>query len=177
MHKIESNNNTMQYLLNTYKAFVEVIIPWTPKLASEYGEMQYYGAIDLLTYEFLIVTLYEYGGNSLVIATANNLDVWAQQFVLQGKNLNKVNTSNGVYFADLVPSDRLLVINNIKQYESKLSSNQIASIDTLIRFTMMGYYSEWYGYGSTRLKEPNQRVMEFAPLSWQQIEYPGPNKI
>lgn len=169
-------NYTMQYILNTYKAFVEVIIPWTPKLADEYGEIQYYGAIDLLTYEFLIQTLHDYGGKSLVIATAKNLDVWAQQLVVQGENSDIVNPSNGVSFANLTPTDRVLVINLMRQYESNLSNDQIATIDSLTRSTLMGYYSEWYGYGSTRLKEPNQRVLEFKPLSWQQIAYPGPRR-
>lgn len=45
----------------------------------------------------------------------------------------------------------------------------------VIGTTMMGYYSEWYGYGSTRLNEPNQRVLEFYPFSWKQIGYPGPS--
>jgi hypothetical protein len=45
----------------------------------------------------------------------------------------------------------------------------------LNRLTMMGYYSEWSGYGTTRLEEPNQRRLEFYPLSWKQIGYPGPS--
>lgn len=173
---LDPNNYTMQYILNTYKAFVEVIIPWTPKLAVEYGEIQYYGAIDLYTYEFLIQSLQEYGGKSLVIATAKKLDIWAQQLVFQGKNTNTVNSSKGVSFLDLTPVDRLLTINLMKQNEANLPDDKIATINELVRYTMQGYYSEWYGYGSTRLKEPNQRVLEFKPLSWQQIAYPGPRR-
>ena len=48
-------------------------------------------------------------------------------------------------------------------------------IISVIPTTMMGYYSEWYGYGSTRLNEPNQRVLEFYPFSWKQVGYPGPS--
>lgn len=172
----EPNNYTMQHILNTYKAFVEVIIPWTPKLATEYGEIQYYGAIDLLTYEFLIQTIHAYGGSSLVIAVVNMLNSWAQQVVFQGGNSDKVNSTNGVTFTNLTPTDRLLVIKLMKQYESNLPDNQIITIDSLIRYTLMGYYSEWYGNGSTRLLEPNQRVLEFEPLSWQQVAYPGPRR-
>ena len=47
-------------------------------------------------------------------------------------------------------------------------------VDVLIKLTMMGYYSEWYGYGLTRLDEANQRVLEFQPISWEQVGYPGP---
>ncbi len=170
----QPNTYTIQYILNTYKAFVEVIIPWTPKLATEYGAIQYYGAIDLLTYEFLIQTLHAYGGSSLVISVVNNLNAWAQQVVFEGKNSDGVNSTSGVAFTDLTPTDRLLVIKLMKQYEFSLPDNQMITIDSLIRYTLMGYYSEWYGYGSTRLMEPNQRVLEFKPLSWQQTSYPGP---
>jgi hypothetical protein len=45
----------------------------------------------------------------------------------------------------------------------------------LVSFTMMGYYSEWSGYGNTRLADPSQRKLEYYPLSWQQIDYPGPS--
>lgn len=45
----------------------------------------------------------------------------------------------------------------------------------LIGFIMMGYYSEWWGYGSTRLAEPNQRKLEYYPFSWKQVGYPGPS--
>ncbi|RDU21956.1 hypothetical protein [Anaerosacchariphilus polymeriproducens] len=67
-----------------------------------------------------------------------------------------------------------MVLNYIKaniletmNWEERLSSS-------LIRFTMLGYYSEWFGYGTTRLNNPNQRILEFYPLSWEQVDYPGP---
>jgi hypothetical protein len=46
---------------------------------------------------------------------------------------------------------------------------------SLVRLTMLGYYSEWYGYGSTRFLNPDQRILETTPISWQQINYPGPS--
>ncbi|HEX3075393.1 MAG TPA: hypothetical protein VHQ24_00840, partial [Lachnospiraceae bacterium] len=81
-----------------------------------------------------------------------------------------------VAFSSLEPSDRLLAINLIKEEELAQPLNQVSIIDTLIRYTMMGYYSEWYGYGTTRLEEPNRRVFEFMPLSWQQVGYSGPRR-
>ncbi|MFA9375846.1 MAG: hypothetical protein ACERKZ_03735 [Lachnotalea sp.] len=173
INPIERNSYTMQYILNTFKAFVEVIIPWSPQLAAEYGELQYYGAIDLLAYEYIIQSLNEYGGSSLVVSTAKTLDAIARQIIVNEDNKNITNVSKGTIFADLAPSDRLLAINLMKQYETNSSDNQVAITDSLIRLTMMGYYSEWFGYGTTRLKGPNQRIFEFKPLSWEQVEYPG----
>ena len=114
---IEILNNQFEYSIqqaqDTFKAFVDAIIPRTPRLAEVYGEIMFYGALDFLTYEFLILSLNNY---------------------------------------------------HIPLEESSLN-----------RLTMMGYYSEWFGYGSTRLEEPNQRVLEFSPSSWTQVGYPGPS--
>lgn len=46
---------------------------------------------------------------------------------------------------------------------------------TLKTTTMMGYYSEWSGYGSTRLAQAEKRTLEYKPISWEQIDYPGPS--
>ena len=102
------------YTQETFKAFVDAIIPRSPGLAQEYGKIQYFGALDFQTDEYLILSL-------------NSYDI---PFNITG---------------------------------------------SLNRFTMMGYYSEWYGYGSTRLEVPDQRRLEYFPLSWQQVGYPGPS--
>lgn len=47
--------------------------------------------------------------------------------------------------------------------------------NSLLSYTMMGYYSEWSGYGSTRLANPNERILECYPISWRQVGYPGPS--
>lgn len=127
-----TNQYSMMHIQNTYKAFVEMIIPQTPKLAEVYGEIQYYGAVDALIYEYLILNLYDLGGMAQVIAIAQllDMDTWEDW----------------------------------------------PAINALIRATMMGYYSEWFGYGSTRLNEPDQRTMEYQPFSWKQVGYPGPNR-
>lgn len=172
----ENHNYTMQHIIETFKAFVEVIIPWSPRLAAEYGEIQYYGAIDLLTYEYLIQTLYQYGGSLLVVNTAKDLDAAAKELVLSQNNTSKVTSPEGVTFAQLTPEDRLLAIRNISENEATNSENQNATINPLMRATLMGYYSEWYGYGVTRMDPPNQRVFEFKPISWEQVGYTGPRR-
>ncbi|RYG72542.1 hypothetical protein EU245_10075 [Lentibacillus lipolyticus] len=45
--------------------------------------------------------------------------------------------------------------------------------DALSRFSLFGYYSEWPAYGSTRVLPPDDRCLEFFPLTWQQVGYPG----
>ncbi|WP_438449025.1 hypothetical protein [Gorillibacterium sp. sgz5001074] len=45
----------------------------------------------------------------------------------------------------------------------------------LTTLPMMGFYSEWIGYGTTRLLSPDYRVMERFPEGWRQAGYPGPS--
>jgi hypothetical protein len=172
----ENHNYSMQHIIDTFKAFVEVVIPWSPQLAKEAGEIQYYGAVDLLTYEYLIQTLYRYGGSLLVIGTAKNLDAAAKELVLSKNNSSEVKSPEGVTFAQLTPEDRLLAVKNMNEDETLMVENQSATLNFLMRATMMGYYSEWYGYGVTRMDEPNQRVFEFKPISWEQVGYTGPRR-
>lgn len=176
------NDYSMPHILNTFMAFVEAIIPWTPRLAAEYGEVQYPGAIDSLTYEYLILSLHELGDVALLKAAAQALDMAARELVFRGGNefSIEITGAGNVTFAALVPSDRLSALNILKQQEAASYNNPMFAdnyiVDLLVRLTMMGYYSEWFGYGSTRLDEPNQRVFEFEPISWRQVSYPGPNR-
>lgn len=172
------DNYSMMYILDTYMAFVEAIIPWTLKLAEENGEIQYYGAIDQLTYEYLILSLYDLGGFSLLKSTAEILDMASRELIFRGENKFSIDPASGLKFSVLAPIDRLSALYILKQQEISFYDNSMCTnkyvVDTLTRLTMMGYYSEWFGYGLTRLNEPSQRVMEFKPISWEQVEYPGP---
>ncbi len=178
-------NNSMQYTRNTFKALVDAIIPRTPELAEEYGRIQYFGALDLHTYEFIILTLNNYY-TPLANSTAELLDEAAEQVVFMEEPerlFNFSRLSGGGTFAALSPSNQFRALTLLEQgyledlpivfYDNQgfvLSANII-----LNRNTMLGYYSEWFGYGTTRLETPNQRILEFYPLSWQQIGYPGPS--
>lgn len=185
---MESGNNSQdmieEYTLKqtkaTLSAFVDAIIPRSPELAKEFGEVQYYGALDLLIDEYLYVTLNEYQPD-LAEATVEMLNAAAQRLVSRVENKKPLNLSDVGIFASLAPSDRLLSIALLKKYQ--YSSSHLLYpyenifynvVDNLIRLTMMGYYSEWFGYGTTRLMQPNDRELEFYPLSWNQIGYPGP---
>lgn len=181
-----NNNQNMveEYILKqtkeTLSAFVDAIIPRSPELAKEYGEVQYYGGLDLLVDEYLLITLNEYQPD-LAEAAAEMLNAAAQRLVSRAENKRPLNLSESGIFASLAPSDRLLAIALLKKYQYASShllypyENIFFNVvDNLVRLTMMGYYSEWFGYGTTRLMEPNNRELEFYPLSWEQIGYPGP---
>jgi hypothetical protein len=64
------------------------------------------------------------------------------------------------------------ILEIISQVDPGLWRSAISMLDT---YTLMGYYSEWSGYGTTKLNPPELRVLEFKPLSWLQIGYPGPS--
>ncbi|MDF2905614.1 MAG: hypothetical protein K0R34_935 [Herbinix sp.] len=165
-------------VLNTYQALVDAIIPRTPILAQEFGRIQYYGALDLKVDQFLIYELEHYPV-PLALPVARVLDAAAIQW----------RRNQGYYgpvsFAMLSPIERLSVLGMLRQEELTLEDISIESqvdpgllwtaISMLDTYTLMGYYSEWSGYGTTRLYPPEERVLEFKPLSWLQIGYPGPS--
>lgn len=145
---------------------VNTVIPRSAGLAYVYGVVQYYGALDLHTDEYLTVTLNSFD-IPLADPTAEMLDIVNESFIT------------------LNPLGQLYVLSLLNQLHINLSylpipfntNPQLVVLITnsLISFIMMGYYSEWSGYGSTRLAEPNQRKLEYFPLSWKQIGYPGPS--
>lgn len=49
-------------------------------------------------------------------------------------------------------------------------------IGVLTLLVTSGYYSEWSGYGLTRLLPPEKRRLEHFPIGWKQVGYPGPAK-
>lgn len=159
------NNITIQ-TQETFKALVNAIIPRTPRLAYEYGAVQYYGALDLNIDEYVIYTL-----NSLLIPLAEPTAVM----------LNQV----AKYFASLTPFNQLYTLTLLEQLQIDLSNLPfpfkdnpafvVSVTSSLLSYTMMGYYSEWSGYGTTRLANPDNRVFEYNPLSWEQVGYPGPS--
>ena len=150
----------------TFKAVVNAIIPRSPELAYEYGIAQYYGALDLLIDEYVILSL-------------NSLNIPLAQPTSELLNIASK------YFITLYPTNQLETLTLLRQLNINLSvlptpftdnpSLVISTINSINNLTMMGYYSEWAGYGSTRLAEPNSRKLEFYPISWKQVGYPGPS--
>jgi hypothetical protein len=120
-------------------------------------------------------------------STANLLDVAAFQLLWTGKTECFYDTCafpmKGI-FANLKRSDRLKAIDLLESLEIPLESlpepftknpGLTQSMkNTLTQLTLFGYYSEWTGYGSTRLDRPEFRCIEYFPIGWIQTNYPGP---
>lgn len=168
----------IEHTRQTFLALVEVIIPQTPRLAQEYGRIQYYGAKDLNIDEYLIMSF-----NNYPIPLTNSI---AQLLDAAASQLFTINGSLGLgIFIALSPRDRMRVLISIEELAIDLdrlpepfkndSELVLSVIEAIKRLTLMGYYSEWSGYGSTRLDPPDRRVLEFFPISWQQVGYPGPS--
>lgn len=183
----DESNDIQQHTADTFKALVELIIPRTPRLAELYGDIQFFGALDFETYDFIILSLNSYCV-PLAEPMAELLDMVAKRLVVtQGKEnvLNFSRYPQGGIFAALPSSIRLYVLAILRESRVYFTDLPVVfqnypelilfNIRSLNRLTMMGYYSEWFGYGTTRLNPPDQRVLEFTPLSWEQIEYPGPS--
>lgn len=178
---------SLHHTWETIRALVDAIIPRTPKLAEEFGKIQYYGALDSYTDEFVICTLNNHY-YPLAKPVADLLDVAATQLLLtigSSYSLEYLDNNGKSAFAELSPVNRFRAISLLPDLQSylteipeSLGENQdyvLAVMNALSRYTLMGYYSEWSGYGSTRLDSPNERILEYFPIGWKQVGYPGPS--
>jgi hypothetical protein len=120
-------------------------------------------------------------------AIAEMLDSAASQLINSGtvRELQGNYFPGGGEFCSLSRYDRILTLSYLEQLKVDLGSLPVPFqhngswvqmvVDLINRHTMFGYYSEWSGYGSTRLLTPEDRKLEYYPISWQQIGYPGPD--
>lgn len=178
----------------TFQAFVDAIIPYTPELATLLGSEHAISASSLHVEDYLIWNLNHFieGKNhnpySLSEPTAYLLDTSALELLGKAWNYDVPNPHafpNGGPFTILSPLDRLRAVSLLE--EDKLNAAVFPGpyrhnaglvkymTALLIEFCLMGYYSEWSGYGSTRLAPPDARKLEYRPRSWKQVGYPGPS--
>lgn len=47
-------------------------------------------------------------------------------------------------------------------------------VGALNRIPAFGFYSEGWGYASTRLASTEERAQTNQPVGWEQVGYPGP---
>lgn len=178
---------------DTIMAFVDAIIPRTPILAQIYGDIMFYGALDQEVDVYLVMNIvFDSKGVSFVQVITEMLNQASKQYMVEEGtekiyHYYRVNhmrrQREPIAFSELPRRERLRALSLLEQSEYSFSmkekiqehprSQSITSF--LVQFTMLGYYSEWYGYGRTRLLKPSQRVFETAPISWQQTSYPGPS--
>ncbi|QYR21820.1 gluconate 2-dehydrogenase subunit 3 family protein [Paenibacillus sp. sptzw28] len=177
----------------TFRALVAAIVPNTPALAV-YGAEQTAGAVDLHVDEYMIWeldhTLALMFGIELTIfplsaPTAMLLNSGAVQFLASGQAQYAPNSSlwGTSPFAALAAADRIRVLAMLEQLNFDLGAVPppyrddggfvVFIIDYLNRGTMFGFYSEWSAYGTTRLNTPTRRRLEYFPIGWRQVGYPG----
>lgn len=172
------------YVTDTFKAFVDTMVPRSEDLAEMYGIIQYYGALDFNTDEYLIMSL-ESLYTPMTLTAAELLNAAARQYLYENPDDRNEDASiDGKYFLRLTPDERfaamamLLGPEGVTYFpvQENMGLDEIVPVfPAMNRLTYMGYYSEWWGYGTTRDLPPNQRVLEYFPGSWEQVGYPGPS--
>ncbi|PID20881.1 hypothetical protein CSV61_12920 [Sporosarcina sp. P3] len=117
--------------------------------------------------------------------TAMMLDIAAIQLVntYQAQPLPQSAFQGGGMFSYLSRQDRIRTLTALENLDVDLyalpspfqnNAGLVKNIvDALNRFSVLGYYSEWPAYGSTKLCSPNERRLEHFPVNWQQVGYPG----
>lgn len=191
---IHANADT--HTRSTFKAFVDALIPSAPAIAMAGYTIEAVGALELLVYEFIIEELdhsvYRPIARNLMdtspaTAAAQLLDAAARQLIQSGGTTEPLDVwafPGGGPFAALSRSDRLRAVDSLSKLDVDLGSlpapytnNSVFVENVTVMFNllaMFGFYSEWSGYGTTRLLSPDRRRMECFPLSWIQTGYPGP---
>lgn len=178
----------------TFQALVDALIPSTPEMAQKYGTDVIAGAVDLEIDEYVIWEL----DHSLSIQASLNLkritlsapvavmlDSAAAELINRGKQPS--HPPNSPYdgpFTTLSRKNRIRTLALLEQLDIDLGTLPppfndnarlvVSTIDVLNRYTVFGYYSEWSGYGTTRLNTPEERRLEHFPVSWVGVGYPGP---
>ena len=199
---LEAKENQNEYPLLHVKAaigaLVDAIIPNTPKLAEELGSIHLFGALDLHVDKYQIWLLEHFlmisAGKDvsriyLAQATTEMLNLAAAKLTdIKGNKepLNFTELSEKDIFAALAPSDRFRAISLLEKFKVNITELPIpfrnnlgflfSIILSLTGYTLIGYYSEWSGYGSTLLELPEKRKLEHFPVGWEQAGYPGPSK-
>lgn len=177
----EVDTGVYQQMEGIFQALVDAIIPRTPELAELYGSVMYYGALDLLTDQYLIMMLNEYFP-SLAEPLSELLTILVNESIELDRR-ERILYYPGNVRESITAQDWLRVftlLQHIKDGFSDLSTiyerypGLFTIAGSLYRFTLMGYYSEWFGYGSTRFLIPDERTFQFRPESWEQVSYPGP---
>lgn len=190
------NRNPLPQTKAAFKALVEAIVPNTPDISVQHGSIQSMGTLDLrcdeylrwtLDHYFLLITAITDINIYLANATAELLNIGARELINAGRNTKPVNSDilpEEGPFAALEPTDRFRAVTFLEQGNVDLTSLPVpyrnnpdfmltvTGVITLL--TTFGFYSEWSGYGTTRLETPNLRKLEQFPSGWQQVGYPGP---
>lgn len=184
IHSDRDLSETAIYTRLTFQALVDAIIPPTLRPAEAGGVEFAAGALQLCLDQYVIGNTDHSqfvpvdGGvpEPLSLSTARMLNVGAKYGSFPG-------SGDGMFYS-LSREDRLRTLDSLDRLIVPLSLLPLpfrnnpalvqTMIDTLNQLTMFGYYSEWFGYGTTRLFPPDCRQLEFVPPGWRLCGYPGP---
>ncbi|WP_034743651.1 hypothetical protein [Halalkalibacter wakoensis] len=183
-----------EYLHATFKALTDALLPASTLMNN--GQQQIYQASDLFVHEYIIYALDHYitiqqhlyqMRAPLAYPTALMLDV-AATYLLNHKptqSIQKQHNQHGGVFTTLSRKDRVRTLACLENLEVDLYSlpspfqNDAGLVqyvtDALNRFAYFGNYSEWPAYGTTRNNPPQNRQLQYHPLGWSQVGYPGPS--
>ncbi|QDI90755.1 hypothetical protein EPH95_05820 [Salicibibacter halophilus] len=171
-------SNVQSYVTSTFQALTDALVPST-SLTSDLNVHEYVidGLEQYITIQQQLYTI----SIPLAYPTARLLNIAATQLVNVGKI--KEALSGDVAFARLSREDRVRTLAALEELKVDLyvlpspyrnDGGMVKHVvDALNRFSLFGYYSEWSAYGSTRRLPPDERKLEFFPVGWEQVGYPG----
>ncbi|MCM3714113.1 gluconate 2-dehydrogenase subunit 3 family protein [Alkalihalobacillus oceani] len=178
-----------EYVCETFQALTDALVPQTPPMQhgsyfidSDMNVHEY--VIHALNHEITIQQQFFLTPIPLAYPTALMLDSAAAQLIAAGQlqTPSKKSNARGA-FSSLLREDRIRVLAALEELSVDVNSlpspytNNAGMVkyvtDALNRLSLFGYYSEWSAYGTTRLLPPDKRRLQFFPLSWQQVGYPG----
>lgn len=181
----------------TFQALVDAIIPPYCLCTGAPVTVQAPGALHLRIQDYVIwdldhsVELQPSGDTDsipLSKSTALLLDIGAAQFIRLHQTIlpqSGFSCSCGRLFSTLSRGDRLRTVTLLDKLDIPLENlprpyqNNPALIQVMMssihQLTLFGYYSEWFGYGTTRLLPSNLRRIECCPPGWSLTRYPGPS--
>jgi len=183
---------------STFNALVDAIIPSTPETSENQGSIQLSGALASHTDEYEIWSLDHFLSLNISIlnfsiylanATAKMLDIAARQLIDSEGNKEPINFTillEECAFTALASNDRFRAITLLEQNKVDITLLPIpfrnnpgfifAITGGIAMFATIGYYTDWSGYGSSRMNTPEKRKLEHFPVGWKQVGYPGPSK-
>lgn len=179
----------------TFTALLETIIPETPELADELGDVHETGAVTIGLDEFFVTFLNELLATGLPgVGHVDNarlsegvaaaLDAAATELLARGENEEPpaaASVSPGGPFARLSPRDRLRAITLFEEKEFDTASLPGPFLEgdggllsqLLVGFAPFVYYSEWAGYDDFTVPRSERTFVPDDVVGWEQVGYPG----
>jgi hypothetical protein len=195
--KLKQKQSRM-HIKAVFKALVDAAIPRTCDPVEKNGDIQSFGALDSNVDEYHEWSLGRaLSVNALKIdftvdlakPTVKMLDTAARLLIdtignHEPVNLDKLRQEGE--FSALAPSDRfraMLLLEQLKINPSSLpvpfwnnTGLVLHVITSLNFFNTFFYYSGWSELGSENIEITGKNKLEYSPVSWKQVGYPGPSK-